>query len=107
MNSVNHCEINGFDQDKTSVLIFESTMDLFSLIGKYFRQNVQQLNNYESFESRLKMIRKQLNLLKENHEATLNTITNVTTAHRDQNVKLQFETITGISWLAVLDRHKN
>ncbi|TCC99535.1 hypothetical protein [Pedobacter hiemivivus] len=144
MDSVDHCTLNGFDDDKiiwnaaafinivsldlkhivadlllsegnwkkrvharhASMLIYESTIDLFSLMGKDFKHIIRKLSNYESIESQLKEVRQQMNQFKTTHEKTLNEIRNVATAHRDQNVKLQFDTITQLSWFAVYKQAK-
>ena len=142
MHSVDHCTLNGFDEDKiiwnaaafinilsldlkhivadlllsegdwkkrlharhASMLMYESTIDLFSLMGKDFKHIIRKLSNFESIGSRLKEVRQQLNLFKTNHETSLHKIRNNATAHRDQDVKLQFETITQISWFAVFQQ---
>ena len=144
MLSVEHCNLNGFDEDKiiwnaaafinilsldlkhivadlllsegdwkkriharhASMLMYESTIDLFALMGKDFKHIIRKLSNYENLETRLKEVRQQLNQFKSNHETSLHKIRNVATAHRDQNVKLQFDTITQLSWFSVFKQAK-
>ena len=145
MQSVDHCTLNGFDEDKiiwnaaafinilsldlkhivadllfsegdwkkriharhASMLMYESTIDLFALMGKDFKHIIRKLSNFESIESRLKEVRQQLNLFKTHHEVSLYKIRNIATAHRDQDVKLQFETITQISWFAIFQQARD
>ncbi len=79
-----------------SVLLYESTDDFLKLLGKDFREVINELPEKEVLNQRLKEITKELNVFKQKNKSFLQKVRNYCGAHRDKNAYQQLVTIEKI-----------
>jgi hypothetical protein len=77
---------------QAALLIYETLIDIFELLGKDFRIIIDKVSSQE-FESSIKEFRKTLNAFKADNFTKLQEIRNIATAHRDLNAMRQLRTI--------------
>lgn len=83
-------------------IMYESSKDIFELLGKNFKELISKRINITSFEDELKDIRSRLNLFQTTHSAYLCTVRNNTAAHKDQDVLKQLDVISNINWTEII-----
>lgn len=79
-------------------IMYESSNDIFELLGKDFKELISKRINITSYEHELKDIRSRLNQFRTAHSAYLCTVRNNTAAHKDQDVLKQLDVISNINW---------
>ncbi len=84
-------------------IMYESTDDIFELLGKEFKDLVSNRIDISPFEYELRDIRSRLNKFKTNHSAYLQKIRNYTAAHKDKDVLIQSDIISSISWTNIIE----
>lgn len=84
---------------QAGLLIYESSSDIFDLLGKEFRNIISTLSEIELLNSMLKEITKSLNLFNTTYKEKLKQLRNTSIAHRDLNSIEQLELIYSLSWV--------
>jgi argininosuccinate lyase len=82
-----------------ALLLYETTEDIRSLLGKTFRDALNRLGLLTRFEPRLKNARKPLDEFWDHHQAALKQIRIVSAAHRDHDA------LTTLSVIQSIDVH--
>ena len=83
---------------QTCHLIYELTNDLFEILGKDFKEQIEMLTNNENLKTSLVDIRAKLNQFKSANFDTLKEVRNVSSAHRDKDFITQLRSIESINW---------
>ncbi|WP_294607174.1 hypothetical protein [uncultured Bacteroides sp.] len=83
-------------------IMYESSKDIFELLGKNFKDLISKRIDITSFELELKSIRSRLNLFQSTNSTYLHTVRNNTAAHKDQDVLNQLNIITNINWSDIM-----
>lgn len=84
-------------------IMYESSKDIFELLGKNFKDLVSKRIDITSFELELKDIRSRLNQFQSNNSTYLHTVRNNTAAHKDQDILNQLNIITNINWSGIIE----
>lgn len=84
---------------QTCHLIYELTNDLFEILGKDFKIQIEKLTDNETLKASLIDIRTKLNSFKADTFERLKEIRNVSSAHRDKDFIIQLKLIDSISWI--------
>lgn len=84
-------------------LIYELLSDLFEVLGKAFRAHIESLPENENLKIELRGILESLNQFKGKHYKQLQTIRNVSAAHREQNILELCQSIEDIGWLETIN----
>lgn len=84
-------------------IMYESSKDIFELLGKNFKDLVSKRIDITSFELELKNIRFRLNQFQSNNSTYLHTVRNNTAAHKDQDVLNQLNIIININWASIIE----
>lgn len=83
-------------------IMYESSKDIFELLGKSFKDLISKRIDITSFELELKNIRSRLNNFQSMYSTYLQTVRNNTAAHKDQNILNQLNIITNINWSDIM-----
>lgn len=83
-------------------IMYESSKDIFELLGKNFKDLVSKRIDITAFELELKNIRSRLNQFQSKNSTYLYTVRNNTAAHKDQDVLNQLDIITNINWSSII-----
>jgi len=84
---------------QTCHLIYELINDLFEILGKDFKNQIEKLTDNENLKTSLIDIRAKLNDFKTDTFERLKEIRNVSSAHRDKDFIVQLRLIDSISWI--------
>ena len=84
---------------QTCHLIYELINDLFEILGKDFKVQIEKLTENENLKASLVDIRTKLNSFKADNFDKLKEIRNVSSAHRDKDFIVQLKLIDSISWI--------
>lgn len=79
-------------------IMYESSKDIFELLGKEFKNLITKRIDITSFDNELKDIRLRLNQFQNENLDYLCTVRNNTSAHKDKDVLKQLEVISDINW---------
>lgn len=79
-------------------IMYESSIDIFELLGKDFKALISKRLDITPFEREFKDIRSRLNQFQTVNSEYLNTVRNNTAAHKDQDVLKQLDIISNINW---------
>lgn len=83
-------------------IMYESSKDIFELLGKDFKSLVSKRIDITSFEYELKNIRSRLNQFQNENSEYLCAVRNNTSAHKDKDVLKQLEVISDINWASTI-----
>jgi hypothetical protein len=79
-------------------IMYESSIDIFELLGKKFNSLISERIDIAPFIQELNDIRNRLNLFKNTNADYLNCVRNNTSAHKDKDVLNQINIISNINW---------
>ena len=83
-------------------IMYESSNDIFDLLGKDFKDLISKRMDITTSENELKNIRSQLNKFRQENSSYLQSIRNNTDAHKDQDILKQLEIISNINWSNII-----
>jgi len=84
---------------QAALLIYEASEDLFKILGKDFRNILNELSGTSQILPQLKEITTALNKFNETNRSKMHKIRNVSIAHRDKDIIDQIDLIHSISWV--------
>ena len=84
-------------------IMYESSNDIFDLLGKNFKELISKRIDITSHNDELKNIRARLNSFREANSDYLCTVRNNTAAHKDQDVLNQLSVISDINWVNIIE----
>lgn len=88
---------------QVALLLYEGSMDLPELLGKYFKAVFSKNTNANQWLEQLKKYLSELNAFKTTNQSYLQNIRMNTGGHRDQNINNQLDIITSINPYAIKD----
>jgi hypothetical protein len=92
----------GFVARHLAVLLYEGTHDLPELLGRDYRESLQNVRVPAELIEELNEVSSAFNRFKDQHQTTLSAIRNAVAAHREHDVKLQLNLLDSIKPIAIL-----